>query len=179
MNKIYTFGLFLGFFIVFCSAEEASLQETLKGFEGQKLKIDQEVTDAKNDISNLQKQNSDIRKDFLDNKRSLQLDTFKFIDEENAKKLADLKAEMKRLDELKAKVAEDMKDLMNSDAEYKRANNEANGQFEEIKKIREELPKANRHYTEELKNQREIDAKILKIKKQIELEKKESTGDKK
>jgi len=178
MNKVYILGLLLGFFVVQCSAEEASLQEMLKGLQNQKVKADQEVTDAKSEISNLQKKNTNFRKDFLNNKRSLQLDTFKFIDEENAKKLADLKAEMKKLDEQRSKLIEQMKDLMESDAEYKRMNEAANSQFEKIKEIREALPKANMHYTEVLKNQHEIDAKILKIKKQIETEK-ESSGDKK
>ncbi len=179
MSKIYIFSLFLGFFVLMCGAEEVSLQEMLKGFESQKLKIDQNVEDAKNEIAELNKNNMELRKEFLDNKRNLQLDTFKFTDEENAEKLAEIKAEMQKLEERRTKLIEKMKELMNSDAEYKRMNEEANSQFEKMRNIREALPKANMHYTQVLKEQRDIDAKISEIKKQLELEKKESAGDKK
>jgi len=179
MNKIYIFSLFLGFFVLMCGAEEVSLQERLKGLENQKIKIDQNVADAKNEIAELNKNNTALRKDFLDNKRNLQIDTFKFTDEENAEKLAEIKAEMQKLEERRNKLLEEMKALMNSDAEYKRMNEAANRQFEEIKETREALPKANMHYTEVLKDQKDIDAKISEIKKQLELEKKDPSGDRK
>jgi chromosome segregation ATPase len=179
MKKICICSLFLGLFVMFGVAEDVALLETLKGFETQKIKIDSEVKIARENIDNLTATNKNVRKNFLDNKRSLQPNTFKFTDEENEKKLVALKAEITKLDEKRAEVIEQIKNLMNSDVEYKRKNDEANGQLEEIKEIRKALPKANMHYTQVLKNQREIDAKILKIKEQIELEKKESTGDNK
>jgi chromosome segregation ATPase len=179
MKKICVCSLFLGIFVLVCSADEVSMQDTLKGFETQKIKIDQEVKDAKDEIANFKKNNMNLRKEFLDNKRSLQPNTFKFVDEENSKKLVALKAEIKELDEKRAKVVGQIKTLMDNDTEYKRINDESDSQFEKIKTIREALPKANMHYTEVLKNQKTIDAKILEIKKQIELEKKESTGDNK
>ncbi len=165
---------------MFCNAEEISLQDMLKSFEADKVKVDKEVADSRKNIDDLKTKNSDLRKSFLDNKRNLQPDTFKFEDEENAKKVADLKVVLKKLDEERAKVVNEIKVLMDSDSGYKKLNDESNKQLEEIKAMRELQSKANVSFTAALKEQHDVDGKISDIKKQLEADKKiEKDGDEK
>ncbi|MDA3799092.1 MAG: hypothetical protein PF692_08430 [Kiritimatiellae bacterium] len=179
MIKRYILGLFLGMFVVFCSAEEVNLQDMLKSLEQEKVSADKEVEASRNNIDELKTKNTNLRKSFLDNKRNLQPNTFKFTDEETTKKLEDLKAVLKKLDEERKKVLEEIRAVMDSDAEYKKLNDESNKQLEDIKGLRELQSKANVRFTEALKTQREVDGKISDIKKQIEAKNKEAqNGDK-
>lgn len=180
MIKRYIFGLFFGIFVVLCSAEEANLQNMLKSLEAEKIGVDKEVVNSRQNINVLTTKNSTLRKSFLDNKRNLQPDTFKFTDEESVKKLAGLKAALKKVDAERAKIMNEIKDLMDSDVTYKKLDDVSNKQLAEIKGLRELQTKANMRLTVALKSQHDVDGKILDITKQIELKKKsEKDGDEK
>ena len=178
MIKRYILGLFLVVSVAFCNETEVSLQDMLKSLEGQKVKADEEVKASRQAVEDLKARNAELRKQFLDNKRSLLPETFKFADEATSAKRAELEAQLKRLDEERSKVMSQIEDLMNSDPEYKKLNDESNDQLKELQGMRERKNEVNMRLTEAIKNQRIVDEKISEIKKQIEAENKIQDGDK-
>lgn len=178
MKKRYIFGLFLSVFVMFCVADESkSLTDMLKSFEAEKVKADAEVEAARKNMDDIKARSMELRGQFLKSKKSLRPDTFNFSDKGSKEKIAELKAELKELDEKRAEVLKQINKLLESDEEYNALKVKSDTQLKEIRELQAAQPLANMRFTKALKKQNEINNKILDLKKRIKAGKKESIGD--